>query len=415
MSLKFESKKLITVIILALLMMILPTVGASPVFTGDVPTDFAVTNAVTITDQGFIDVGVPDAAPSGTISGNDMENLSIFYDATTDILYVGINTYTIAGDVDNDGDGGTTSVWLSILGGVDIADFGGTESFSLLLDIDEDGTFDVIAGVSGSTDTAGFSVNVFTGTPYAPAFAYGTPLLSHTGSLFGSPDATAPDVEFTILNFSTLPISSGIDPDSLSFGVNAFVGSFSDDGIGEDYIHGANQTIPVKLVSIGDKVWNDLNENGVHDAGEPGLENIVVTLYDCDDVLVATTDTDSEGLYSFTVAPGDYYVNFTLADGMVFSPMNAGTDDAVDSDADTVTGNTVCTTLAPGETNETLDAGMYVPEAVIGDKVWNDLNKNGVHDAGEPGLENIVVTLYDCDDVLVATTDTDSEGLYSFT
>ncbi len=112
--------------------------------------------------------------------------------------------------------------------------------------------------------------------------------------------------------------------------------------------------------SIGDRVWEDLNENGVQDDGETGIPDVTVELYDCDDVLVDTTYTDSEGLYSFTVAPGDYYVTFTTPDGMVFSPMDQGTDDTVDSDADPTTGKTVCTTLAPGENNDTLDAGMYV-------------------------------------------------------
>jgi len=166
--------------------------------------------------------------------------------------------------------------------------------------------------------------------------------------------------------------------------------------------------------TIGDRVWDDLNRNGVQDVDEPGIPDITVKLYDCNDVLVATTTTDADGMYSFTVAPGDYYVKFTLADGMVFSPMNAGAYD-VDSDADTTTGMTVCTTLDRDEVDLTWDAGMYVPDATIGDRVWNDLNENGVQDVDEPGIPDITVKLYNCDGNLVDTTATDADGMYSFT
>jgi hypothetical protein len=107
----------------------------------------------------------------GTISGNDMSQVKFHYDAVADVLYVGIDTYTIAGDVDNDGNPGGTGPILSALGGTDIANFGGTEGFSVMFDIDQDGTLDVIAGVSGTTSLAGFSVNTFFGSEFAPSFA----------------------------------------------------------------------------------------------------------------------------------------------------------------------------------------------------------------------------------------------------
>ena len=50
----------------------------------------------------------------------------------------------------------------------------------------------------------------------------------------------------------------------------------------------------------------------------------------------------------------------------------------------------------------------------IGNHVWTDLNKNGVQDATEPGLENVELTLYNeqCDPMGVTTTDIN--GFYSF-
>ncbi|UCD95396.1 MAG: hypothetical protein JSU69_04935, partial [Candidatus Zixiibacteriota bacterium] len=44
-----------------------------------------------------------------------------------------------------------------------------------------------------------------------------------------------------------------------------------------------------------------------------------------------------------------------------FSPADEGTDDAADSDADPVTGMTMCTMLEVSEIDSTWDAGMYEP------------------------------------------------------
>ncbi len=122
--------------------------------------------------------------------------------------------------------------------------------------------------------------------------------------------------------------------------------------------------VPVVPGSIGDKVWNDANKNGIQDAGENGIANVTVSLYDCLGVLQATTTTDASGNYSFTnLTPGEYYVEFTLPSGYSFTSDDEGSNDAVDSDADVVTGKTHCTTLASGENNMTLDAGMYLNSA----------------------------------------------------
>ncbi|MFY1113169.1 MAG: SdrD B-like domain-containing protein, partial [Methanosarcinaceae archaeon] len=383
-------------------------------FTGDVPADFTGTGIFTITDPGGIDVGVPTAAPAGTTSGNDMEDLRLFYDPATDTLYVGMNTYVIAGDVDGDGDPGATSAWLAGITGNDNPDFGGTESFALMLDIDEDGTYDAIAGVSGLADTSGFSVNQHANlflTP--PAGQFAAPLPANTGSLFASPSAGAPDIEFTVLNISALPVSSGSDPDPSSFSVNSFMGSFEDAGIGEDFLPGFPTSI--KLASISDFVWEDLNGNGLQDEGEPGIPGVTVNLYDCADNFVTTTTTDATGYYGFTAGPGDYYVEFIAPEGYEFTDQDEGTDDALDNDADPTTGKTVCTTLEPGENDLTWDAGLY-RQASVGDFVWDDLDEDGIQDDGEPGIAGVTVNLYECEGTTpLATTATDANGMYLFT
>jgi hypothetical protein len=63
---------------------------------------------------------------------------------------------------------------------------------------------------------------------------------------------------------------------------------------------------------IGDFVWYDLNLNGIQDAGEPGIANVVVELLDgAGTTVLQTTKTDASGLYQFPAACGSYRVRVT--------------------------------------------------------------------------------------------------------
>ncbi|HMV67418.1 MAG TPA: DUF4215 domain-containing protein, partial [Myxococcota bacterium] len=225
--------------------------AAPPVFTGDVTSDFVGADVWLFNDPGAIDVGVPIAFPVGTISGNDMADVRMVYDPIGDTLYVGINTYVIAGDVDGDGDPGATGAILGGLGGTDLPDFGGTESFAFYLDVDQDGVVDVIAGVPFGLDTNGFTTaGAGPGVLFTPSLSFLAPLPAHTGTLYASPSAGAPDLEFTIPNFSALPIS-GVDLSAhVAFGT--FIGSFSDAGIGEDFYPGQGSLTEVPFERCGD-------------------------------------------------------------------------------------------------------------------------------------------------------------------
>ena len=112
--------------------------------------------------------------------------------------------------------------------------------------------------------------------------------------------------------------------------------------------------------SIGDYVWKDLNGNGIQESGEPGIAGVTVFLLGSDGVtVVGSTTTDTAGNYSFTNLPaGTYYVQFVPLTGMIFTSANVGLDDAMDSDADVITGKTSVITLAAGQADITIDAGM---------------------------------------------------------
>ena len=195
-------------------------------------------------------------------------------------------------------------------------------------------------------------------------------------------------------------------------------------------------------VTVGNTVWADLNANGLLDIGEAGVENVQVSIFnadgtpatDIDGNLVGTTQTDVNGNYLFeNLMPGDYYVEFdfsTLPDSDYrVTVQDAGSDDALDSDVDPSTGRSSTTSVLVGNDDPTqnqdltLNMGIFLPVSV-GNRVWVDLDRNGLQDAGEPGVEKITATLYDtatnlpvaldADGNVVAPIQTDADGNYLF-
>jgi hypothetical protein len=71
-------------------------------------------------------------------------------------------------------------------------------------------------------------------------------------------------------------------------------------------------------------------------------------------------------------------------------------------------------TLAAGDNYPDLDTGYFSPKASLGNFVWFDLDRDGIQDAGEPGIENVVVTLYNSSGTAIGTTTTNAVGFYSF-
>lgn len=175
------------------------------------------------------------------------------------------------------------------------------------------------------------------------------------------------------------------------------------------------------FATLGDRVWDDNNNNGIQDAGELGVEGVTVTLYQADGVtVISTLVTDALGNYLFTgLDAGSYKVGFSnLPTGYTFSTSNQGADDAVDGDADAGSGGlTDVYTLAEGEDNLTVDAGIHVAPglASLGNYVWNDLNLDGIQDPNEPGVPGVTVTLFASNGTQLSVTTTNSNGGYQFT
>lgn len=193
-----------------------------------------------------------------------------------------------------------------------------------------------------------------------------------------------------------------------------------------------NPTIDAGLVplqpvlgSIGDRVWRDDNQNGIQNAGEPGIPGVTVQLKDCNGNVLQSDITDNNGIYGFSnLAAGCYRVT-VLPNGFQISPQDQGGDDTRDSDINPANATTNNINLASGENNPTIDAGLFTATLVgsIGDRVWRDDDGDAVQDSGEPGINGVTVVLRnpganntcEANDTVIATQVTTGDGNYLFT
>ncbi|OQX23245.1 MAG: hypothetical protein BWK80_27000, partial [Desulfobacteraceae bacterium IS3] len=143
-------------------------------------------------------------------------------------------------------------------------------------------------------------------------------------------------------------------------------------------------------------VFNDVNKDGVQNAGETGIPNVAVELLDSDGNVIDETTSNPDGSYTFgNVVPGDYTVRESDPDGFT-----------------STTPNSVPVTVPEGSAG-VVNFGDHTAGAVTG-IVFNDLNKDGIQNPGEDGIPNVRVELFDADGNLADVTTTDADGNYSF-
>ncbi len=167
------------------------------------------------------------------------------------------------------------------------------------------------------------------------------------------------------------------------------------------------------LSSVGGKVWNDLNGDGIQQDNEPLVRNAIVELLDENKNVIRKTDTDYFGRYIFeNLGEGVYYVKVLLFDDYkLFTKQESSEYTNIDSNFND-NGISSKIELNKGKNDYSIDAGLLKPIS-IGDYVWNDTNWNGKHDEGEYGISGVIVNLYK-DGKLVYKTKTNENGYYTF-
>ena len=195
-------------------------------------------------------------------------------------------------------------------------------------------------------------------------------------------------------------------------------------------------------IQIGNRVWFDVDKDGIQDPGEDPIAGATVNLYDADGNLVATTTTSARGEYFFDHrnVPGGlgYLTEYTIRlddpddyepGGPLFGtrPTLANAGDDVELDNDGVAGSdgypeTTLTTGEAGQDDHRHDFGVVRPSVSVVDFVWVDVDRDGVQYDGEPGIPGVTLVITGPDggpvtDVFgnpVGPVVTNDDGFYEF-
>ena len=173
------------------------------------------------------------------------------------------------------------------------------------------------------TNTTYAYLSMLDGDLFESAFSTGDYFLL-TIAGYSGPEGTGTkvgEVDFYLANFigsndyiintwQTLDLTSLAGSESLQFGLKS---SQNDPTFGMNtpaYFAADNLTVGTNAATTGTvsgTVFNDLNDDGVQDNGEGGLQNWVVQLYNGSTLVATSNPTDSNGNYSISgVAPGTY-------------------------------------------------------------------------------------------------------------
>jgi protocatechuate 3,4-dioxygenase beta subunit len=213
-----------------------------------------------------------------------------------------------------------------------------------------------------------------------------------------------------------------------------------------------------RKLSLGNVVFNDLNNNGTQDANEPGIGNVSVRLLNADAsfALVATTTTNAQGQYLFTnLVPGNYAVDLAdtnfRAGGVLFGfQSSTGASNAFEpapatatdkQDHGTATGplgsggsvqSRTIALSATGPTGEnpntdpntpdaqndlTVDFGLFQqnPEtASIAGRVFLDFNNNGSANGPDSEISGVTLSLSGGGLSAPITVRSDAQGDFTF-
>ncbi len=180
------------------------------------------------------------------------------------------------------------------------------------------------------------------------------------------------------------------------------------------------------VCSIGDRIWEDLNANGIQDDGEPGLGGVFIFLEDTEGNALPGYDyalSDANGFYSFTELPCDtFVVRFATPSGYYLTQSGQGGDGAKDSDANILDGRSIVLDLGENNNITNLDAGYYHKGSMIG-RIWVDSDANGQEASDEDGVTEVKAQIFNAgpdmiantaDDVFEAEMRTDNLGFFEF-
>jgi SdrD B-like domain len=176
-------------------------------------------------------------------------------------------------------------------------------------------------------------------------------------------------------------------------------------------------TAPAKAsgtATIGDRIWADVNHNGIQDPAETGMNGVTVRFVRGTQEVASTVTSNSPvdgspGWYQLTGLPMgvtgkivlDAVPNYLPGGSLVASVLttpSAGNDPNLDSNGTQPGYGFVqidpVTTGGSGPTSAAYDIG-FSPAAALINQIWFDANSNGRHDPEEAGIDGVGVSIFD--------------------
>ena len=155
--------------------------------------------------------------------------------------------------------------------------------------------------------------------------------------------------------------------------------------------------------------YNDLNANGVCDAGEPPFAGADVEILSGETVMASARSDGSGAAFIPVLRGGDTEIRIILPAGQSLTVAGPQSD----FNAPAATGDlTQPETLKHGVETQ-MYAGITLAAHVSG-TLFNDVNVSGVLDAGEQGAAGFTVQAVDATGAVVAQTQTNENGYYAF-
>jgi uncharacterized repeat protein (TIGR01451 family) len=373
-----------------------------------------IATTTTNTNGQYLFTDLPDGNYTVVVidSENVLAGLSQTYDADTPTSLDGQSALTLSGSDNLDQDFGYTPISAEAGTGA-IGD-------TIFLDRNANNTFDSGEGMEG--------VRVFlkngSGIVIAAAFT------DESGRYyFSGLDAGTYTVE---VDTTTLPtgITNSVDPNGDNNSTSTLILGAGAINLLQDFGY-----VAAAPGSIGNLVWKDINADGIYDADGPdnspgtaddetGLAGVGMSLFrdlnnnnllDANEPLLSTTTTDSNGGYLFAGMPaGEYIVRVSdpanRLEGFWHSLGNTGLNNNSQTDYYPVS-------LSAGDAYLAADFGYYHQPGSVGNRVWKDVNVNGLFESGDTGLADITVFLditYPNGTTVTVQTLTDSDGYYTF-
>jgi hypothetical protein len=202
----------------------------------------------------------------------------------------------------------------------------------------------------------------------------------------------------TVVSYAPAGLPAGYVPNSDLDGGDVTVASV-------DLVNGSDvRTVDFGVVgnaTVTGVVWTDTDNDGIRETGETGIAGVVVvvTWNGPGGPIVTEVTTDANGNWSLpNVPPGEYSAvvrTSTVPPGLVAS-----------------TPATASVTVPAGGTGNVVHG--FTPTGSIGDRIWNDFDRDGVQDPGEPGVPGVTLTVRNEASTVVATVITDVNGNYTF-